>query len=105
MLFTNARTCAITLLQSMESKLNDSGVWCDVLVVHGNLDKNEKFWRVRIFCSPPGSHVEDVSCRVLVCTNATNVGIDNATIDLCKRYGLCWDLCTFLQERGCGLRE
>ena len=103
-LFTNARARAETLTRQLEAKLNEAHVNADVIVVHGNLDKNEKFWRVRIFCAPQGTHVEDVKCRALVATNAINVGIDDHTVDFGVRFGLPRDLATFIQERGRGSR-
>jgi hypothetical protein len=88
----------------LERKLNELGNESDIIVIHGGLNKHEKFWRIRFFCGMDGEYVNETCYRVLLSTNASNVGIDHRLINLVVRFELPRDLLTYLQERGRGGR-
>lgn len=67
--------------------------------------RSSGFWRIRLYTSSDGEFVPDTSFRVLLSTNAANVGIDRNHIDIIVRFGLPRDLMTYFQERGRGARK
>ena len=105
LIFCNSRSKAHHFCSELESKLNHSSIVCDVIVITGALNKNKKFWRIRIMLGSQNEYVVDCCFRVGVCTNACNVGIDDVRINYCVRFGLPRDLNTFFQERGRGSRQ
>eukprot|EP00956_Cyclotella_meneghiniana_P008998 scaffold12325_cov40-Cyclotella_meneghiniana.AAC.3 len=104
LIFCNSRSKAQHYCSELESKLNNSSIVCDVIVITGALNKHEKFWRIRILLGSQ-EFVIDCCFRVGVCTNACNVGIDDSRINYCVRFGLPRDLNTYFQERGRGSRQ
>ena len=103
--FCNSRGKADHFAKELERKLNDAGKKFDVIVITGALNKNEKFWRIRILCGNEEEFVGECSFRAGVFTNACNVGVDDSRINYCVRFGLPRDLNTYLQERGRGSRQ
>lgn len=49
-LFCNSRDKTHKYASELERKLNESGEDYDLIVVNGQLNKHEKFWRIRLFC-------------------------------------------------------
>ena len=82
LIFCNSRSKAHHYCSELESKLNNSNVVCDVIVISGALNKHKKFWRIRILLGSNSEYVLDCCFRVGVCTNACNVGIDDMRIKL-----------------------
>jgi hypothetical protein len=87
----------------LERKLNELQLNVDVLHINGSLHKTDKFWRIRLFCDE--GHIQEADFRVLVTTNAANVGIDKSQIALQVRFDWPRDLLTYFQERGRGSRQ
>ena len=75
----------------------------DVLHINGLLHKTDKFWRIRLFCDE--GHIQEADFRVLVTTNAANVGINKSHIALQVRFDWPRDLLTYFQECGRGSRQ
>ena len=63
----------------------------------------DKFWRIHLYYDK--GHVQEANFRVLVTTNAVNVGIDKSHIALQVRFDWPRGLLTYFQERGRGLRQ
>ena len=103
--FCNSKHAVTHLSTNLERKLDakDNDSLC--ITIHGGLEKYEKFWRIRLFNGSDGEYYSESSFRVLVSTNAANVGIDNNHINLIVRMGLPRDLMTYFQERGRGARQ
>jgi hypothetical protein len=74
----------------------------DVIHINRSLHKTDKFWQIRLFCDE--GHIREADFRILVTTNAANVGIDKSTICLQVRFEWTRDLLTYFQERGRGSR-
>jgi len=87
----------------LECKLNELQLNVDVLHINGSLHKTDKFWRICLFCDE--GHIQEADFRVLVTTNAANVGIDKSQIALQVRFDWPRDLLTYFQERGRGSRQ
>jgi len=104
-IFCNSKAKSFHYLSEFELKLDASGVKPDVIHIHGDLDKHEKFWRIRLFCGTIDDEVDGVNIRALLATNAANVGIDDDRLDWNARFEFVRDLCTYTQERGRGSRE
>ena len=102
-IFVNSRGLSHKLVSDLEKKLDASNVQVDVVHIHGHLDRFEKFYFTRIYCSD--IIVPDFNPNVLVGTSAINVGIDNHRVDFIMRIGWPRDLFTFFQEKGRGSRE
>ena len=103
-IFTNSRERAIHYTTELETKLNYGNVVSDVILIHGCLQKHDKFWRIRLFCSSSEPTTE-VALRVLISTSASNVGIDNNKIRFGLRFGFPRDMSTYFQEKGRGSRR
>jgi superfamily II DNA helicase RecQ len=86
----------------LERKINKMKLNVDVIHINCSLHKTDKFWQIRLFCDK--GHIRDADFRILVTTNAANVGIDKSTICLQVRFEWTRDLLTYFQERGRGLR-
>ena len=76
-IFVNTRFEAFHTSTYLEKNLDEASINTDVVLIHGHLEKNEKFWLVRLFFD--GAHLEGISPDVLLSTSATNVGVDKAT--------------------------
>ena len=74
----------------------------DVLNINGSLDKNNKFWWIRLFCD--NYHSRRGNFCALVTSNASNIGIDKHSISLQVHFEWPRDLLTYFQERGRGSR-
>jgi superfamily II DNA helicase RecQ len=94
--FCNSRRQSQHFRDNLERKLNEMKLNVDV-------HKTDKFWRIRLFCDE--GHIREADFRVLVTTNASNVGIDKLTIGLQVRFEWTRDLPTYFQERGRGSRQ
>jgi hypothetical protein len=70
----------------------------DVIHINGPLHKIEKFWRIHLFCD--NTHICEADLRVLVTTNAANVGIEKHLIALQMQFDWPCDLLTYFQKRG-----
>ena len=103
--FCNTKGGVAHYASQLERKLNELSNDSDCIVIHGGLNKHEKFWRICFFCGTDEEYVEKVLFCILSSTNASNVGIDNDLINLIIRFGLPRDLMTFFQERGRGARQ
>jgi len=103
-IFTNSRERAIHYTTELETRLNYADINSDVILIHGRLQKQDKFWRIRLFCSP-SEPTTAVALRVLISTSASNVGIDNSKIRFGLRFGFPRDLSTYFQEKGRGSRR
>jgi superfamily II DNA helicase RecQ len=64
--FTNSVDKCIHFHTQLEKKLNEAGITCDVILIHGGLNKSEKFWRVRFFCGSDSEFVEGLVFRCLM---------------------------------------
>ena len=102
-IFCNSRHQSQHFRDNLERKLNEMQLYVDVLHINGALHKTDKFWRIRLFCDE--GHIRDADFRVLVTTNAANVGIDKSNIALQVRFDWPRDLLTYFQERGRGSRQ
>lgn len=103
-IFCNSKAKAAHFVKELERKLNEQDITGDTILITGDLHKFEKFWRIQFFCSANDEHIEGVKFRVLISTNAANVGIDNHAVDFGIRFQFPRDLCTYLQERARGSR-
>ena len=119
-IFMNSRVKAKHAASTIEEKLNVAHLdTTDVILMHGELKRLDKFWKMRLFNRKPRANVRgeevrgmepnmddlaDLDFRVFVSTSAANVGIDKSTVRAVFRYGFMRDLLTFLQERGRGSR-
>ena len=102
-IFIGSRSSSFDVLKNLERKLNEDGCSVDVMHVHGHLDKNEKFWFIRIFCA--NINVEELRARILLATSAADVGIDNHAVAKVLCLGWTRDLCSFFQRRARGGRD
>jgi hypothetical protein len=80
----------------LEQKLDEMQLNIDVIHINGMLHKIDKFWRIRLFCDE--THIREANFRVLVKTNAANVGIDKSLIALQMKFDWPCDLLTYFQE-------
>ncbi len=87
---------------NLERKLNKAKLNVDVIHINGLLHKVDKFWRIPLFCDK--THICKADFRVLVTTNAANVGIDKHSIALQMQFKWPRDLLTYFQEHGHGSR-
>jgi len=101
-IFVGSKDKSHHLLNKLERKLNESLLPVDIMHVHGSLDKNEKYWFMRIFCAK--INIDKLAARVLLATSAGNVGIDNHLVTFVVSMGWPQDLCTYFQQRGRGGR-
>ena len=104
-LFCNSKVKSFQYVADLERKLDEAKESADILHIQGDLHKQEKFWRIRLFCGNVAEEIDELNFRGLVSTNASNVGIDDNTIKLVVRFGWSRDLCTCFQEMGRGSRE
>jgi hypothetical protein len=100
--FCNSRKQSQHFSKELEKKLDHMRLSVDVININGSLDKIDKFWRIRLFCD--NRHTRHGQFRVLVTTNASNVGIDKNSVALQVRFELPRDLPTYFQEQGRGSR-
>ena len=89
-----------TFCKRAREKLNHMRLSVDVININGSLDKIDKFWHIRLFCD--NRHTQQF--RVLVITNALNVGIDKNFVALQVRFELPRDVPTYFQDQGRGSR-
>ena len=75
----------------------------DVVVIHGQLEKHDKFRYMQIFSSK--LEFKHFCPRVGVFNGAANTGFDLPRLPLIVRFGLPPDLATLFQERGRLVRE
>ena len=94
--FCNSRNQSLHITGQLERKLDMKKLSVNVLNINGSLDKNDKFWRIRLFCD--NYHSCRGNLRALVTTNASNVGIDKHSISLQVRFEWPRDLLTYFQE-------
>jgi superfamily II DNA/RNA helicase len=66
------------LAKQLENKLNNKLLTVDAIHVHGSLQKSEKFWCIRIFCSKVNQPC--FSGRIRVPAGLANVGINNSLV-------------------------
>jgi len=97
-IFCNSRHQSQHFRDHLESKLNQLKLNIDVLHINGSLHKTVKFWRICLFCDE--GHIHEADFRVLVTTNAANVGIDKSQIALQVQFDWPRDLLIYFQERG-----
>lgn len=94
---------AIHLHEKFCDKLNHKLDKSDLLLVHGNLHKFDKFYRMRLFyCKEKFQHFRP---RGLVTNGSGNTGIDYYNITDLTRAGLPMDLQNAMQEKGRLVRE
>ena len=72
--FCNSRRQSQNFRDHLERKLNEMKLNVDIIHINGSLHKTDKFWRIRLFCNE--GHIREADLRLLVTTNAANVGID-----------------------------
>ncbi len=101
--FCNLRKQSQHFRDHLERKLDEMQLNIDVIHINGMLHKIDKYWRIRLFCDE--THIREADFRVLVTTNAANVGIDKSSIALQMRFDWPHDLLTYFQERGRGSRQ
>ena len=87
----------------LESKLNQLKLNVGVLHINGLLHQTDKFWRIRLFGDE--GHIRKADFRVLVTTNAANVGIDKSQIAPQVQFDWPRDILTCFQECGCRLHQ
>jgi superfamily II DNA helicase RecQ len=73
--FANARRLTQSLTKTLEDKLDEEGITCDVVHIHGKLDKVEKFHLVNLFCQKTTVDLYDP--RVAVATSTSDHGVDH----------------------------
>ena len=101
---TTLPSTAKSLEAKLCEKLNKEKCNVDVVVVHGQLPKAEKFINMRLFCAK--QNFEFFCPRALVTNGAGNTGIDSPNVRAMLRVGFPTDLQTLLQERGrCARQE
>jgi superfamily II DNA/RNA helicase len=83
-IFCNSRKQLLHFSFHLGKKLDQVKLSIDLLNINGSLDKIDKFWRIRLFCD--NCHRRQGHFRVLVTTNASNVGIDKHSIALQVRF-------------------
>lgn len=72
---TTLAATAIASEKRLKEKLNAAGCTVDIMLVHGQLDKFDKFFNIRLFCGK--TEFEFLSPRCLVTNGAGNTGIDS----------------------------
>ena len=93
-IFCNSRNQSLLVTGQLENQLDMKKLSINVLNINGSLDKNDKFWRIRLFCNNRHSHRGNFSA--LVTTNASNFvighGIDGKDIPIMARLAKarCW---------------
>ena len=103
--FVNSRYRSMKYLQDIEKKLDEAMCDTNVLMINGQLQAEDKFHRIRIFCRDGDPELDDMTFRVLRSTPAANAGIDKSSIRRQFRFEWPRDLCTFFQEMGRGSRD
>ena len=104
--FVNSRYRSMKYLQDIEKKLDEALCDTNVLMINGQLQAEDKFHRIRIFCQDGDDEdLEGMTFRVLISTPAANAGIDKASIRRQFRFEWPRDLSTFFQEMGRGSRD
>jgi len=82
---------------------DDDDKTINVIQIHGDMDKEEKFRFIRLFT---GDEVmADTNPQVLTATSAANTGVDQERLDWVTRIGLARCISTILQERGRNARK
>eukprot|EP00984_Skeletonema_dohrnii_P032361 scaffold26378_cov206-Skeletonema_dohrnii-CCMP3373.AAC.2 len=95
---TTLPATAKSLEAKLCEKLNKAKCNVDVVIVHGQLPKMDKFINMRLFCA---KLVFEYFCpRALVTNGAGNTGIDSPSVTGMVRAGWAMNLPTVLQERG-----
>jgi len=84
-IFFNSRHQSQHFWDHLERKLNQFKLNVNVLHINGALHKTDKFWRIRLFSDK--GHIREANFRVLVTTNAANVGINKSLISGTKNSG------------------
>lgn len=74
LVLVSTKTLATHLVQYLEDKLNKIRCSVDVVCVHGDLSKFEKFEFTRLFCND--IEYENYNPRVMIATPAANLGFD-----------------------------
>jgi hypothetical protein len=69
---------------NLKQKLNKMKLNVDVIHINGSLHMIDKFWRIHLFCD--NKHLCKANFRVLVTTNAANVGIEKHLIALQMQF-------------------
>jgi hypothetical protein len=96
--FVNFRSECDAVSKAIEELIIQKRLSFDQLVVHGRLDKHEKFGLISLFNGTLS--MPDFIVRILIATAAANTGIDKDTIEMVIRRGVPRDLITAFQERG-----
>ncbi len=89
---------AIAFELKLSEKLNKAKCDVDIVLVHGQQDKRDKFYGMRLFCKRFNSDVYNP--RALVTNGAGNTGIDNPNITEMLRGGFPIDVLSVCQEVG-----
>ena len=95
--FVNFRSETVKWAKVLEDQLSDASMSTDVLQIHGEMDKHEKFAFTRLFTT--AIKMKHFDPRVLVATAAANTGIEQALLVYVVRIGLPRCIVTMLQER------
>ena len=95
--FIDSKARSMKVLKELERKLDESLLKIDVVHVHGSLDKNEKYWFIRIFCA--GIDEADMRAKILLATSAGDVGVDNHLVKFVLNLGWSKNLCAYFQRR------
>ena len=97
-IFVNFRSETVKWGGVLEEQIADAKMDVDVLEVHGDMDKHEKFAFTRLFTT--SIRMKHLHPRILVATAAANTGIEQALLTYVLRVGIPRCIVTFLQERG-----
>ena len=76
-IFCNSKAKSFHYVSELERKLDEAKMGADLIHIHGDLNKHDKFWRIRLFCGNNDTGIEELNIRGLLTTNAANVGIDD----------------------------
>ena len=64
--FVGSKNPSYHILTELARKLNEALSTVDVIHVHGSLDKNEKYWFIRLFCA--GITIPELRAKNLLAT-------------------------------------
>ncbi len=96
--FANARRLTTALAKSLEEKLDEEGNECDVVHLHGKLEKEEKFHLSNLFCQK--TTLSDYDPRVLIATSTSDHGVDHPDAQLVVNMEWTDSIPTFVQQKG-----
>ena len=83
--FVGSKDRSYHILAELERKLNESLQTVDVIHVQESLNKNKKYWFIRLFCA--NITIPELRAKIFLAAAAANVGIDHHLVVLVLNLG------------------